>query len=70
MTGTIVFLLIMVFIEPGATRPTVTITVEPDRATCERSKAAIEKGAAVQLQLCQCAPFDLGKAERIAKGQR
>jgi hypothetical protein len=63
----IVYLLVLVFSETGAAKPTLKITVTPNQLSCEQSRVAIEKGSVYPIQICQCVPLDLEKAGKIAK---
>jgi hypothetical protein len=69
MKETIVYLLILVFTETGAAKPTLKITVMRDQLSCEQSRVAIEKGSVYPVQVCQCVPLDLEKAGKIKKAQ-
>lgn len=66
----IVWLLILVFTEPGATAPTVKITVTRSQLACEEMRIAVQKGAAIPLQLAQCAPLDMKIVNDILSGRR
>lgn len=67
MKESIVYLLVLVFTETGAAKPTLKITVTRDQVSCEQSRVAIEKGSVFPVQICQCVPLDLEKAGKIAK---
>ena len=47
MKESLVWLLILVFTEPGASAPTVKITVTRSQLACEETRIAVQKGAAV-----------------------
>jgi hypothetical protein len=66
----IVWLLILVFTEPGAPAPTVKITVTRSQLACEETRLAVQKGAAIPLQLAQCAPLDMKIVNDILTGRR
>jgi hypothetical protein len=70
MNESIVYLLILVFTEPGLPSPTVKITVTRDQVACEQARVAIKKGSVFPVQVAQCAPLDLEKAGKIAKPRR
>ncbi|HET9653134.1 MAG TPA: hypothetical protein VFP36_13120 [Usitatibacter sp.] len=70
MSETIVWLLIVVFTETGAAKPTLKITVKPDQLSCEQLRLAMTKGSAYPLDLAQCVPFDLAKAADVLKANR
>jgi hypothetical protein len=70
MKESIVYLLILVFTETGAPKPTVKVTVMPDRASCERSREAIQKGAAFPVQVCECAALDVRKVNEVLQGRQ
>ena len=67
MKESIVYLLILVFTESGAPKPTVKITVTHDRVACERMRVAAQKGAVVALQVAECAPLDLRRVNEVLK---
>ena len=67
MKESIVYLLILVFTETGAEKPTLKIMVKPDQVSCEQSRAAIQQGSVHPLQVCQCVPFDLDRASQVAR---
>lgn len=69
MKESIVYLLILVFTETGAPKPTLKMTVMRDQLSCEQSRVAVEKGSVFPLQVCQCVPLDLEKAGKIAKAR-
>lgn len=70
MKESIVYLLVLVFLEPGAAKPTVNITVTRNQVACEQSRVAVQKGSAYPLQVAQCAPLDLGKVNDLMQGRR
>lgn len=70
MKESIVWLLILVFTEPGATAPTVRITVTRSQLACEETRLAVQKGAAIPLQLARCTPLDLKIVNDIMSGRR
>ena len=67
MNASIVWLLVLVFSEPGAASPTVKITVMRDQLACEEMRLAVNKGSAYPLLVNKCVPFDLEKAAKAAK---
>ena len=67
MNASIVWLLVLVFSEPGAASPTVKITVMRDQLACEEMRLAVNKGAAYPMLVNKCVPFDLEKAAKAAK---
>lgn len=69
MKESIVYLLILVFTETGAPKPTVKITVTPDRVSCERSREAVQKGSAYPLLVCECAALDVRKVNAVMQGR-
>ena len=69
MKESIVYLLILVFTESGATKPTVQITVTPDRASCERVRDAARKGSAYPLQVAECAALDVRKVNEMLQSR-
>jgi hypothetical protein len=70
MKESLVWLLILVFTDPGAPTPTVKITVTRNQLACEEMRIAVQKGAAVPLQLAQCAPLDMKIVNDILSGRR
>lgn len=68
MKESIVYLLILVFTETGAPKPTVKITVMRDRASCERMKEAARKGSAFPLQVSECAALDIRRVNEVLQG--
>jgi hypothetical protein len=68
MNESIVWLLVLVFSEPGAAAPTVKVTVMRDQLACEEVRLAVDKGAAQPMLVNKCVPFDLEKAAKVAKG--
>lgn len=70
MKESLIYLLILVYTDPGAAKPTVNITVLPDQVACEQSRVAVQKGSVVPLLVCQCAPIDLKKVEEMRKAHR
>jgi hypothetical protein len=67
MNASIVWLLVLVFSEPGATSPTVKITVMRDQLACEEMRLAVGKGAVHPMLVNKCVPFDLEKAAKVTK---
>ena len=70
MKESIVWLLVLVFSEPGAESPTVKITVMRDQLACEEMRVAVGKGSAYPILVNKCVPFDLEKAAKVTKGAR
>ena len=69
MKESIVYLLILVFTESGAPKPTVKITVTPDRVSCERTRDAVRKGSAYPLLVSECAALDVRKVNEMLRTQ-
>ena len=69
MKESIVYLLILVFTETGAPKPTVKITVMQDRVSCERSREAVKKGSAFPLLVSECAALDVRKVNEVLQGR-
>lgn len=67
MNETIVWLLVLVFTETGAPKPTLKITVNRDQLSCEQLRLAVTKGSAYPLQIARCVPLDLAKVQDVLK---